>query len=226
MSNPVTSPAHYTGRRMSPIEVINEYNLSFALGNSVKYILRHDRKNEIEDLEKALWYLAEEIGRRHGLDFNAQRLEVIVQFANGRSQLKYPESAVLQQAPIHFQEAPPTMVHIRRHPGVCGVMLTGAEWQTILDDVIIVDRDGWHGDGAPVWGESKMTKEEYLRLRSNSTCDYSGCENGHLQASLDRAAKLVERWRTTGSTIPPSPESAAFAQRANELEMALNGETS
>lgn len=29
----------------------------FCIGNVIKYVCRHDRKNEIEDLRKAKWYL-------------------------------------------------------------------------------------------------------------------------------------------------------------------------
>ena len=29
----------------------------FCIGNVIKYVCRHDRKNGIEDLEKARWYL-------------------------------------------------------------------------------------------------------------------------------------------------------------------------
>lgn len=29
----------------------------FCIGNVIKYVCRHDRKNGVEDLEKARWYL-------------------------------------------------------------------------------------------------------------------------------------------------------------------------
>ena len=39
--------------------------MGFCLGNAVKYIWRADLKNDaIEDLEKAAWYLNQEIKRR------------------------------------------------------------------------------------------------------------------------------------------------------------------
>lgn len=62
----VNHPAHY-GKKDSPYEVIKIirwFKLGFSLGNAIKYILRagvKDPKKKIEDLEKAAWYLQEEI---------------------------------------------------------------------------------------------------------------------------------------------------------------------
>lgn len=61
----VSHPSHYAeGRKYEPIEVIADWELDFALGNTVKYISRAGRKYKektIEDLEKARWYLDWEI---------------------------------------------------------------------------------------------------------------------------------------------------------------------
>lgn len=59
--DPVTNPAHYTSTKISPIEVIEAWDLSFCLGNTVKYIGRHKMKAGLEDLKKARWYLDREI---------------------------------------------------------------------------------------------------------------------------------------------------------------------
>lgn len=55
----VIHPAHYAeGRKHEPIDVIQDWNLDFCLGNTVKYISRFGRKDSpIEDLEKARYYL-------------------------------------------------------------------------------------------------------------------------------------------------------------------------
>jgi CRISPR/Cas system-associated protein Cas5 (RAMP superfamily) len=58
--NPI-SPTYYKGRDV--MDIINRYSLSFCLGNVVKYVLRSKEKNEKEDLEKAMWYLKEEISK-------------------------------------------------------------------------------------------------------------------------------------------------------------------
>jgi len=44
------------------IDIIEDFNLNFSLGNAIKYILRSDKKeNRIQDLKKAVWYLNHEI---------------------------------------------------------------------------------------------------------------------------------------------------------------------
>jgi hypothetical protein len=58
----VNNPAHYKGRGMESIEVIEGFDLGFHLGNAVKYILRAGKKGDrVEDLRKAIWYLNREI---------------------------------------------------------------------------------------------------------------------------------------------------------------------
>lgn len=62
--SPVDHPDHYTSHP-SGVEAIEitEY-MSFCLGNAMKYIWRAGQKNDqIEDLEKAIWYLNREIDR-------------------------------------------------------------------------------------------------------------------------------------------------------------------
>lgn len=66
MSNNVNHPDHYGGQdnTYEAIKVIRAWDLNFSLGNTIKYVARAGKKNpdkKIEDLEKALWYLQEEI---------------------------------------------------------------------------------------------------------------------------------------------------------------------
>jgi len=63
--NTVTRPSHYCeGRSYEPIDVINDWDLNFNLGNVVKYISRAGRKNDmLEDLKKASFYLNYEINK-------------------------------------------------------------------------------------------------------------------------------------------------------------------
>ena len=62
--DPVSSPAHYTAY---PVEVIELTEcLNFNRGNAVKYIARAGLKSadtEVQDLEKARWYIDREIKR-------------------------------------------------------------------------------------------------------------------------------------------------------------------
>ena len=59
----VNNPSHYCeGRTYEPIAVIKDWNLNFNLGNTVKYISRAGRKDNIlQDLKKARFYLDWEI---------------------------------------------------------------------------------------------------------------------------------------------------------------------
>ena len=62
----VDHPAHYGGvnNDYEAIKVIEAWGLGFCLGNTVKYIARHERKGKpLEDLKKARWYLDREIKR-------------------------------------------------------------------------------------------------------------------------------------------------------------------
>lgn len=60
----VNHPSHYTSRGIECIQVTEMFN--FCRGNAIKYIWRagvKDPEKEIEDLEKAIWYLKREIER-------------------------------------------------------------------------------------------------------------------------------------------------------------------
>ena len=66
--DPVNKPSHYAeGRKYETIDVIEDWELSYRLGNAVKYISRAGRKNDaVEDLKKAEWYLQREIASLQG----------------------------------------------------------------------------------------------------------------------------------------------------------------
>lgn len=58
----VDHPSHYQGKRFEVIDIIEDYDLGFNLGNAIKYILRAGHKDAYEqDLKKAIWYLEREI---------------------------------------------------------------------------------------------------------------------------------------------------------------------
>lgn len=61
----VNNPPHYTAHP-SGVECIDiTRHMSFNLGNAMKYIWRCDlKKDAIEDLEKAVFYLKDEIKKR------------------------------------------------------------------------------------------------------------------------------------------------------------------
>ena len=79
----VNHPSHYTWlKNLCGIEVIDiTRHMGFNLGNVVKYVLRAGHKSEkgysdfdkeIEDLQKAKWYLEDEIKFRSGKDTSDQ----------------------------------------------------------------------------------------------------------------------------------------------------------
>ena len=62
----VNHPNHYGGEDnpYEAIKVIDAWDLGFSLGNTVKYISRAGKKGtdkELQDLNKALWYLKRKI---------------------------------------------------------------------------------------------------------------------------------------------------------------------
>ena len=60
----INHPDHYQGNKFEVIDVIEDYDLGFSLGNAIKYILRADNKdNRKQDLKKAIWYIQREISR-------------------------------------------------------------------------------------------------------------------------------------------------------------------
>ncbi len=62
----VNRPAHYADSKIEVIDYIEDKKLGFCLGNAIKYISRAGKKKdngrnivdkEIEDLQKAIWYI-------------------------------------------------------------------------------------------------------------------------------------------------------------------------
>lgn len=64
-NDPVNHPKHYTDHK-SGVECIQiTEHMGFNLGNATKYIWRCDlKKDAIEDLKKAMWYIKREIAKR------------------------------------------------------------------------------------------------------------------------------------------------------------------
>lgn len=64
----VNHPSHYmTPGGLEAIDVISAFTadlqgrMAFDIGNALKYICRFNKKNGVEDLEKAIWYLNDAI---------------------------------------------------------------------------------------------------------------------------------------------------------------------
>lgn len=66
----INHPQHYADSEIEVIDYIEDKNFNFHLGNAIKYISRAGKKvdgcdngidKEIEDLQKAIWYLKRRI---------------------------------------------------------------------------------------------------------------------------------------------------------------------
>ena len=65
MNDVINHPSHYT-QGIECMDYIESHSLNYARGNIVKYVTRAGLKQtskEVEDLEKARWYLDREIAR-------------------------------------------------------------------------------------------------------------------------------------------------------------------
>jgi len=62
-NDPVNKPSHYTAGKVECIEAVESATTeltgiqAYATGNAIKYLWRWKRKNGLEDLEKAKWYI-------------------------------------------------------------------------------------------------------------------------------------------------------------------------
>lgn len=64
LNDPVNHPSHYTSGSIECIDAMigafgEKVVADFCLCNAFKYFWRHQKKNGIEDIRKASWYLAE-----------------------------------------------------------------------------------------------------------------------------------------------------------------------
>ena len=89
MSDAVNHPSHYTDGKIEVIDFIEDKKLNYHRGNAVKYICRAGKKDpakEVEDLQKAAWYINREIQRLEAQkqkDTRAEELRAIgVTFAD------------------------------------------------------------------------------------------------------------------------------------------------
>lgn len=57
MINTSTNPDHYSRWKIQPWDFISQNNLDFMRGNVIKYVMRYDAKNGVEDLIKAKDYI-------------------------------------------------------------------------------------------------------------------------------------------------------------------------
>lgn len=76
--DPVNNPSHYTFGKYEVIDVLFDWQLEYPLDNVVKYVARSGKKDEskeLEDLEKARFYLDYLIGQKGGYRWNPKAPE-------------------------------------------------------------------------------------------------------------------------------------------------------
>lgn len=105
MSDMVNHPSHYTDGSIEVIDFIEDKKLNYHRGNALKYLCRAGKKDpakEVEDLEKAAWYVNREIQRLKAQaqkDARAEELRAVgVTFADDlrdalQRRIRVPEGA-------------------------------------------------------------------------------------------------------------------------------------
>ena len=76
MNDPVNHPSHYNKGKIEVADFIADQKLNFDRGNAIKYICRAGEKDptkEIQDLEKAIWYINHEIKMLKGETENGKK---------------------------------------------------------------------------------------------------------------------------------------------------------
>lgn len=64
--DPVNKPKHYNSHPSGIQAIQITRHMNFNIGNAIKYLWRTDHKNGVQDLEKAVWYIQDEIARLKG----------------------------------------------------------------------------------------------------------------------------------------------------------------
>ena len=57
MIKEAVSPPHYARWDVEPVSCIMRNRIPYAEGNVIKYVMRHDMKGGVEDINKAIRYL-------------------------------------------------------------------------------------------------------------------------------------------------------------------------
>jgi hypothetical protein len=74
VANSINHPSHYNKGKFEVIDVIEDWELGFHLGNTVKYVARSPHKKKpLEDLKKAAWYLSRYIAKVEKLAKRSRR---------------------------------------------------------------------------------------------------------------------------------------------------------
>ena len=93
MTDNVNHPAHYTAGNIECIDAIQEAikgldgDEGYLTGNIIKYMWRWKRKNGLEDLKKAQWYLERLINEHGKADISLPHKEIREEASHGNSSI-------------------------------------------------------------------------------------------------------------------------------------------
>ena len=153
MSNNVDHPNHYQSKTgLEVIDVIKSFTSelsgeeAFCIGNAIKYICRYSKKNGVEDLEKAKWYIDRAISIRNERLKNAQKMEcdynigrfVFSSRDDGDAVLKKLQSIVHERGYVTLAD-----LHDMCELAIPSPDYKNVGWRSACDFHIIPTADGW-----------------------------------------------------------------------------------
>ena len=167
--DPVNKPSHYAeGRQFETIEVIEDWKLSYRLGNCVKYISRAGRKGDRrQDLEKAAWYLQREI---EAIDKPSQY--------EPPADVQYEDVLEYYGQSIDLDEAWPNQ-------GTCGPVGSSGVDVLFEDDEFDLYATGWD----PSLGPVEISTEEIADLLSKK--DLNQFEDDEIVSTVERRGMVI-----------------------------------
>lgn len=65
----INKPIHYNNGGDEPYPFIESWDMNYAEGNVIKYVVRYHTKGGVKDLKKARWYLDKLIAEAEKNDF-------------------------------------------------------------------------------------------------------------------------------------------------------------
>ena len=170
----VNHPQHYGGENdpYEAIKVIEAWELNFHLGTAVKYIKRMGKKPGVSatlDLEKAMWYLNQEIGRLRRLEAPEAWNKIIADSQQPSSEHRkviksWPKTIIpkelLEDSKIDLT-APPEAPKDKAPVKNAGAKNPSAK----LNSTAVVSIRGLHNAGKSINTLAKMYKVSYACIR-------------------------------------------------------------
>lgn len=110
----VDRPIHYQGKKFDAIDVIEEFDLGFNLGNAIKYIIRAGKKEDyIEDLKKSYWYIQREITNRIASEDSNYTIDTLKNMDSKLNDDRWIKIETIEPRSIykHYEPCPEVLVY-------------------------------------------------------------------------------------------------------------------